>query len=82
MVTNTSIDRSVVYACGMATICTKPGERYCPHYNRVVKQRTLYNHKKDFFKEETNTWKKKVKANTVVNASVAASASTTPVSII
>ena len=82
MVTNTSIDRSVVYACGMVTICTEPGERHCPHCNRVVRWRTFYDHKKGFFKEETNTWKKKVKADTVVNASAAASASTTSVSII
>ena len=72
----------MVYACGMATICTEPGERYCPHCNRVVKRRTFYDHKKDFFDEETNSWKKKVKVDTVVNASAAASASTTSVSII
>ena len=38
-------------------------ERYCPHCDQVIKRRTFYDHKKDFFDEDTGTWIKKVKAD-------------------
>ena len=38
-------------------------ERYCPHCDQVVKRRTFYDHRKDYFDEERGTWRKKVKTS-------------------
>jgi len=36
-------------------------ERYFPHCSQVLKRRTYYDHRKQFYDEDRNTWVKKMR---------------------
>ena len=39
----------------------KKDERFCPHCSQILKRRTFYDHRRQFFDEHSNVWTKRAK---------------------